>query len=96
MFGANRKDDKIRIGFIDKMGKMVIDDSRYEYASDFNNGYACVVSKDKLFGIIDKMGKEIVPCKYTLVMAFHDGLAPVRNADLLWGFVNKEGVEVIP
>lgn len=71
---------------------MVINVSRYEYASDFKNGYA-PVTKDGLWGMIDKMDKEVIPCKYDMIGEIHEGLAPVMK-DLLWGYVNTEGIEV--
>ena len=91
---ANRENNEIKIGYINRMGKMVINGSRYEYASDFKNGYA-PVTKDGLWGMIDKMGKEVVPCKYDMIGEFHEGLVPVMK-DSLWGYVNTEGIEVSP
>lgn len=59
---ANRNDDEIWLGFIDKTGKTVVDCSQYDYARDFKNGYA-PVQKNGLWGLIDKTGKEMKPCE---------------------------------
>ena len=59
---ANRNDDEIWLGFIDKTGKTVVDCSQYDYTMDFKNGYA-PVQKNGLWGLIDKTGKEMKPCE---------------------------------
>jgi len=50
--------------FIDKTGKKVLDLPAYTNAFSFYHGYAVVANKDGLYGMIDKTGKEILPCIY--------------------------------
>ena len=52
-----------KYNFINKKGELLNDD-KYDYASNFNsNGYA-IVSKDNNYGVIDESGKEIIKLKY--------------------------------
>lgn len=53
--------------FINQQGEKVISLNQYAGGSSFHNGFA-IVSKWKkpyyaVYGIIDKTGKEVVPCK---------------------------------
>ena len=46
-------------------------------------------------GVIDKSGKEVIPCKYAAIGYFYEGLAEVE-LDGKYGFIDKSGKEVIP
>ena len=70
--------------------------NKYKIMGDFHEGMALVISKEHLFGFINKYGQEVVSCKYQKALPFSDGLALVKNKEGLYGFVNKNGVEVIP
>lgn len=77
--------------YIDKKGKTVIDNN-YNSASTFINGYARVgkkVGDDYLYGIIDKTGKEIIPCLYNIRNLSED-LCVMRKDDLV-GFIDIKG-----
>ncbi len=50
--------------FIDSTGKKMFDVSAYRNAFYFINGYSVVANKDGLYGMIDRTGKEVVPCIY--------------------------------
>lgn len=48
-------------------------------------------------GLVDKNGKQIVPCKYHNIIKFYNNapLAPVELNNL-WGYINQTGREVVP
>ena len=56
-------------------------------------------AKNGLFGVINKLGKFIVPPHYVQIGAFHNGLAWVNLSDAYiihgdtdrWGYINKKG-----
>ena len=57
-----------------------------------------MVQKGGKWGFIDKIGKEIVPFKYSFVSwetHFSDGTKKVRNG-FKWGFIDKKGQQIIP
>ena len=56
-------------GYVDTLGQVVID-AQYDFAGDFENGYA-VNQKDGNWGVIDMDGKEQLPFKYNSVSQFH-------------------------
>lgn len=97
----NKKNEKW--GFINKSGKLI---TNYQYSwiqfvyerYKFKNGY-CIVGKSQgdynLYGLIDKNGKEIIPCKYTTVEIFSNDLA-VISLNYKFGYVDKKGKIVIP
>jgi serine/threonine protein kinase len=83
----------VKHGFIDKTGKEVIP-CKYDGASSFSEGFACV-ARDGKYGLIDKTGKEVIPCKYDDADPFSNGLACVAR-DGQYGFIDKTGNVVIP
>ena len=78
------KDNKY--GFIDQTGNVVVD-LRYDYATDFSNGFAAVSTGgfwdeyvgyvEGKWGFIDTTGKVVVPIIYDKVSNFSEGLAAV-------------------
>jgi hypothetical protein len=48
------------------------------------------------WGIIDKSGNEVIPCKYKSIRDFSDDFARVENENGLWGIIDKTGREIIP
>lgn len=69
---------------------------KYDWGSEYENGYAIVQLNDKL-GLIDKQFNEIIPCVYDDICGdnFYDGLRLVKRG-LKYGYVNDSGEEVIP
>jgi len=68
-------------GYINKSGVLAIPAS-YSFATPFTIGIAKVQKKidDKtLEGVIDKTGKEIIPCLYDWVVIRNDGFIEVKN-----------------
>jgi hypothetical protein len=71
--------------------------SKYDsFRGDFEEGFLRV-RKDGKYGVIDKSGKEIVPCRYADIRPFSEGMAGVTYEENgKRGFINKKGDEVIP
>ena len=48
-------------------------------------------------GLVDKSGKEIVPCKYHNILGFFNGM-PLACVELShkWGYIDSNGKEVVP
>ncbi|MFC0212446.1 WG repeat-containing protein [Paenibacillus chartarius] len=78
----------------------------YTYVRDLSEGLAVAniggvllntgEIKGGKFGYVSKLGREIIPLKYTNAKAFAEGLGAVRNEDNKWGFVDGHGNLVIP
>ena len=66
----------------------------YDDVGDFYEGLAWVKMNGK-WGLIDKSGREVIPCKYDYARDFSEGLATVR-INGKWGYIDKSGREVIP
>ena len=80
-------------GFITLTGKFI---GIFEDAYNFlDNGYA-IVKKDGKYGLINKMGEYIIPCKYDdLYAPTQEGLMAAKMNGK-WGFIDLEGSEIIP
>ena len=91
-----RKDNKY--GFIDLNGKKVVS-FIYDYVGEFNDGL-CLVKKNGLFGYINQIGQEVIPCKYVDAMDFSSNKAAVamslRNDKIVYGYIDTKGNIVIP
>jgi hypothetical protein len=66
---------------------------RYEYADRFAEGYA-VVGDGKVFGFIDRAGREWIPPRFAGALRFKDGFAAVQ-VDGRVGFIDRRGAMVI-
>lgn len=87
----------IIIGFLGYLGVMSIYLSeKYDLYSNFwfCRDFSYVMLNDKI-GYINRIGKEIVPCKYDMSMPISEGLVSV-GLNGKWGFIDKTGKEVIP
>lgn len=62
---------------------------QYSFLSPFQDGLAAVEVGRK-WGVIDKTGKQVVPCRYDNLDNFSEGLAVVRVGKK-WRFVDKYG-----
>ncbi|NBX79593.1 MAG: WG repeat-containing protein [Flavobacteriales bacterium] len=90
-----------KIGFVDVKGKIVVA-CKYEYTESFENGYAVVrIAKgeyDYLYGLIDSLGKEVIPLKYGRLEYYADDKVLVfgmENASDV-GLMNLKGQVLIP
>ena len=68
---------KFKEGYIDKTGKIAIDND-YQHVNPFQEGLAVVVTKDLKYGYIDKSGKMVIKPKYKWAGSFHNGIARVK------------------
>lgn len=70
-------------GFVDKIGKMIIE-PQFSYASDFSEGLAVVVIRDKInrwnesVVFINKAGKIVIQAQFFNAKKFQEGLAAVK------------------
>ncbi|WP_417007446.1 WG repeat-containing protein [Alistipes putredinis] len=63
-------------GYTDTCGTVVIP-LIYDYADSFSNGFAVVgkgEKNDRRFGLIDRQGREVVPCIYAVSPAMEKGI----------------------
>lgn len=65
--------------------------SKYGVTGEFHEGLAKVMNRDKLWGYIDKKGKEVIPCQFSKAFDFHEGLALVSNGEELFGYMDNNG-----
>lgn len=73
----------------------VIVENRYLYVDQFHGDYCRVYINDTICGIINRDGREVVPCLYEMVEYPSCGRALVyRNG--LFGYCNLNGDEVVP
>lgn len=63
-------------------------------AGSFRNGYASVYKGDEKAGLIDKTGREVVPCEYEMIGELRDSLVAVKKYGK-WGYCNLLGELVI-
>ena len=73
--------------------------TKYDKVSMFNEGVA-IVQKDGKYGYINKLGEEIIPCKYDKAEEFYNGLAVVGEMvtkdSFIYGCINLDDEMVIP
>lgn len=87
-----------KYGFIDLNGKKIVS-FKYDYVSEFKNGL-CLVKKNGLFGYINQIGQEVIPCNYVDAMDFSFDKAVVakfdKNNNIVYGYIDTKGNVVIP
>ena len=65
----------------------------FDYADDFNEGFAWV-KKDGKWGYINTKGEQIVECKFDDAYYFNEGFAWVKEYGK-WGYINTKGEQII-
>ncbi len=87
-----------RFGYINCDGEIVVDTVYDNASSDFFRcGYAVVI-RDGLYGIIDRLNTEIVPCEYTSVDVISKDMVLLMDRAGVWhkvNFTQKSGVDFI-
>lgn len=87
----------IRMGFIDKTGRLAIK-LQFDEAKDFSEGLAAVGIGDNVmtrkWGFIDKTSKFVINPQFDEVGSFSEGLALVR-IDNLYGYIDRAGILAI-
>ncbi|NDV95185.1 WG repeat-containing protein [Dysgonomonas sp. 521] len=67
--------------FIDTLGNIVIDASKYSEVEQFSNGMAMVRNTDGKYGYINTKGEETVPCQYKYAFSFQKNYAFVERVN---------------
>ena len=67
----------------------------YRFVDQFRNGYCRVMLDDGQMGLIDRTGRQVVPCIYDAVGYPSDGRVSVVKADR-YGYTDLQGREVVP
>ena len=62
---------------------------------NFSEGLACVKKPNGLYGYINKLGEEVIPCIYTSTDDFSEGLAGVVDQDNNLFYIDKQGTKVL-
>lgn len=99
------EDSRLKIGMINKIGKLVIA-CEYEELHPFVEGLAyCTEGDGETFGFIDRKGNKVIPCIHRWFSTnwgeskrhdFSCGVALVRNEQYQFGYIDKEGKTIIP
>ena len=85
------------LGVRDIHGNVVISDLKYKFVGHFYCGLALAQDRhNKLFGFVDRHGKEVVPCTYRAADRFSEYMAGVQEANRLCGYVDTTGYLAIP
>lgn len=86
------------MGYMDREGEWVVMGGDLYFASVFSEGLLALQGRDRLFGYVDRTGKEVIPPQFDAALPFSEGLAPVRKghpADSGCGYIDKTGQFVI-
>ena len=94
--GSYNEDGDLMYGLYDLNGTVIVQKGCYDTMLPFGENELTPVSKDSLYGFINRSGNVIVPLKYSDARRFSCGLAAVRDHDGLWGFINEDGKELKP
>ena len=86
--------DSLKRKTIDTM-TLVYKPGVYLSAGDFSNGLAKVENSLKLWGYINKKGKEVIKCAYSYAEDFNHGMAIVSKGDMK-GVINTKGKLIEP
>lgn len=93
--------DEGRFGYAEKIWKQEIKDARviipyqFDWAGPFDKAGHAVVEVNGKYGLIDTLGKYVIPSGYDYVYSFSNGYATVYK-DGKFGVVNQKGNLVIP
>jgi hypothetical protein len=83
------------VGFEDEAGRMVIED-RFSWASDFMENRAMVTTQDGRMGVIDRMGREIIPTIYDSVRYSVDSGKTIVVCNDMCAVFDYNGQQITP
>jgi hypothetical protein len=90
LYISPRLDASIRKFALDKTERVDVTQAKYLHVEEIKDGYSLVLGRNKLKGVIDKDGKEVVPCEYDNI-----GFVDDRNKYVVkvqkgekWGLLN--------
>ena len=76
-------------GFVDKSGNL--HGGTYAYGSVTKTGLAWVKGTNGKYGVIDKTGREVIPCSYEGVWIWDNGIVRMTNADYTYDLFDSAG-----
>ncbi|MCH8904132.1 MAG: WG repeat-containing protein [Bacteroidetes bacterium] len=76
---------------INKQGRLIC---KYDYIGNLDNGYARISNDNKLWGLIDSLGKEIVSPCYRSIEKMSEGYAAVYKDK--YGYIDSTGKLKVP
>jgi len=83
-----------KIGYMDQTGKIIVKPSQYDEIKELSDGMIAV-SKNFLWGYLNREGKKIIDYKYYKAFPFVDGFAVVQTTDknnfIHLHFIDKTG-----
>jgi hypothetical protein len=89
------KDGSSTFSIIDKTGKELAKNMKYNFVGIFKEGMAAFENKDFQWGYIDRSGKEVIPAQFASPKFFINGLARVETGsffnELKIAYINKKG-----
>lgn len=83
--------------FMNRVGRK-INFARGSFLDSFKEGLTSIYKAEKenrIYGYINRNGKEVIPYQYEWADRFSEGLAAVKK-DGKWGYIDQTGQEVIP
>lgn len=82
-------------GILNTKGEVIVEPGRYdEIIKDIGEGYI-LVKKNKMYGLLNAEGNEIIPCEYTSIGEINEGFIPVSKGNLC-GALNEKGEIIVP
>jgi hypothetical protein len=89
------KDGSSTFSIIDKAGKELAKNMKYNFVGIFKEGMAAFENKDFQWGYIDRSGNEVIPAQFASPKFFINGLARVETGsffdELKIAYINKKG-----
>ena len=80
------KTDNMKYNFINKYGKR-INDNEYDSATNFDKFGYSIVSKNDLYGVIDKNGKEVISIKYNNIKTIDEDLFEYMKQNIIKNYL---------
>lgn len=95
---ADQLPDQFFQGILDRQNEVIIPPRDYSLIGEFHNGLAKAKRKEsKLFGFVDKIGNEVIPCTWKSAGDFSEYFAGVQDVvSGKCGYIDLTGKLVIP
>ena len=83
------------IGYVNNKGKEIVPCIIKKIGDYYRNGYVTYINNNGKYGVVDKLGKVVIPFEYDYICDFKEGLAGVIKDGKL-GFVDNSNKVIIP
>ena len=83
------------IGYVNNKGKEIVPCIIKKDGYYYKNGYVTYINNNDKYGVVDKLGKVVIPFEYDYIYDFKEGLAGVIKDGKL-GFVDNSNKVIIP